>query len=184
VPDINEARKNLSARQAPRKQLTGPNVPPMEAPKVRQQNSRHGPGPCSPGVQKRQLQPKPPARGARLGRFGPVPHPRADLQRRVAHLEQLTDGEVDRDGPLSALPVVGRLGIDGDRRLGTRDVGQERLDEGRADVRPIVVAPKGLDVVDQAPTSPGGRLLQRHRRRPRSPFVTAERVRGQCPRHN
>jgi hypothetical protein len=106
-----------------------------------------------------------------LGRIGP----RAAAQRHplIAELVDVADRQVDRHGPALGLPVVAALGVDPPGRRRGGGVAEEGLDEGLADVGPVVVAGVGErpDVVGQHAVGVAVLLLEQQGGRARAPFL-------------
>ena len=89
---------------------------------------------------------------------------------RIVEHNELGERGIDRFRPLLGLPVVGGLGLHRKRPGAGPGVGHEGLGEGIADVRAIVVAGEGPDVVCQYPRRPGPAQNQAYRGRTRAPF--------------
>jgi hypothetical protein len=81
------------------------------------------------GKQERHGKTRSPPLGAILRRIGPVARTCLKLHRLLANLHDLADHEVDRHRPLLSVPVVGRLGVEGEGSRFGRGVTYERLQE-------------------------------------------------------
>ena len=92
-------------------------------------------------IEQRKDEAQPPL-GAAVGRFDVVADATLVAHQLAADLADLAVAEVDRHGPLLALPVVGRFEVDGDRPPFSQPLCQERLQECAADVGAIVIAGK------------------------------------------
>ncbi len=85
----------------------------------------------------------------------------------------MADRQVDRHGPALGLPVIGALGVDPEGRRGLVGVAEERLDEGLADVGPVVLAGVGErpDVVGQHAVGVAVLLLEQQGGGTRAPLL-------------
>src|SRR5678815_948608 len=94
----------------------------------------------------------------------------------LADLQNLTHHEIQRHGPLTLLPVVSRFGVHGEGRVRLRGVGDKRLQEGRANVAPVIVAGETPDVIRQRADGPGAFLHEANRCWSRTPLFTAKKI--------
>src|SRR5262245_64811071 len=93
-----------------------------------------------------------------------------ELDRQPSDLHELAHEHVDGHRPLAILPVVGRFGVQPERRVRRCRKGDEWLEEHAADIRAIVVTGKRPDVVGQETISPTTFLSQDDGRWARPPF--------------
>lgn len=82
---------------------------------------------------------KAPSTRAAGRRIRPITRAYTELHQLIAHFCQLGNRHVDRHRPLLRLPIVGRLGIQTERKCGLGGVAEKRLEKRRTDVGAIAV---------------------------------------------
>ena len=98
---------------------------------------------------------KPPTFGATVGAVRPVAYASVEAHHLTADIRYFRDHRVDGHGPLLVLPIIRALYV---QRIapGCRcGIGDERLQERRADVIAVIVAREGPNMVREAPIGPG-----------------------------
>ena len=97
------------------------------------------------------------------------------LHRHLAELHQLADRKIDRDGPLTVVPVIGRFRVQTESRFRLGRVGNEWLEESGADVVAATIAGVGPDMIEEQPVGPAAGLFQHETGRTSAPLFRAEK---------
>ena len=100
------------------------------------------------------------------------------MHQHIPNLHELGDRKVDRNCPLTLIPIISGFRVYAEGSEGLGRLCKEGLQKCRVDAAATFVAGKTPDLIRKDPNGPTTGLFQHHERGARAPFLAAKQVIG------